>query len=145
MDTWYIMSKITDGGYKGGNKMFGQIHGELINEVDEEKVQELIDSILTNGWQGAPILYHNSIGLITGSHRSAALKKIEEMYDNEELTEEQAAIAEKIDKEGNYSLDVTYIIDEFLENSEEAFEYDNLAPVFEGTEVEKWKDEIEEW
>ena len=117
-----------------------------INNIDDGTVQELIGSILTNGWQGAPILYHNSIGLITGSHRVEALKRIEEMYDNEELTPEQEAIAEKIDKEGNYYLDVTYIIDEWMEeNPEESWEYDSIGKLFEGTEVEKWKDEIEEW
>src|SRR5690625_2065388 len=108
--------------------MFDQLYGELINSVYENKVQELVDSILINGWQGAPILYHSSIGLITGSHRSAALNKIEEMYDNDELTPEQQEMAEKVDQEEEYSLDVTDIIDDWMEeNPEQGFEFDSLG------------------
>lgn len=126
--------------------MFDEIGFEGINEVDDKKVKSLVDNILTEGWKGAPILYHNSIGLITGSHRMAALDTIEEMYYNDELTEEQMEMAEKIDNEQEYALDVTEIVDEWLEdNPEEGFEFDHIGMIFEGTEVEQWKDEIEEW
>lgn len=126
--------------------MFDDIGFELINGVDEKKVQELADDMLTNGWQGAPILYHNSIGLITGSHRMAALNKIEEMYDNDELTDEQIEMAELIDSEQEYALDVTEIVDDWMEeNPEYGFEFDRIGMIFEGTEVEEWKEEIAEW
>ncbi len=126
--------------------MFNELGFEGINEVDEKKVDELIENMLKEGWKGAPILYHNSLGLITGSHRMAALNKIEEMYDNDELTEEQDETVEKIDSEQEYALDVTHIIDEWLENNpEEGIELDSLGKIFEGSEVEMWKDEIEEW
>lgn len=46
-----------------------------INEVDESKVDELVSSMLSNGWQGMPILIIGE-SLLTGSHRLAALKKL---------------------------------------------------------------------
>lgn len=126
--------------------MFDEIGFGLINEVDENKVNKLVKSMINEGWKGAPILYHQSIGLITGSHRMEALNRIEEMYDNEELTPQQISIVEKIDAEMDYALDVTDIVDEYLDNNPETgFEFDELGVVFEGTEVEEWKDEIEEW
>lgn len=126
--------------------MFYKIKGELINDVDVEQVQELIESILTNGWQGAPILYHSSIGLITGSHRKAALDRISEMYYNDELSAEQETIVEQIDEDGEYALDVTDIVDAWMdENPGEEWEYDSIGKIFEGTAVEMWKDEIIEW
>lgn len=126
--------------------MFDEIGFELINDVDENKVQDLVENMLNEGWKGAPILYHSSIGLITGSHRMAALNKIEEMYDNDELTEKQTEMAEMIDSEQDYALDVTEIVDDWMEeNPEEGFEFDSIGMIFEGTEVEEWKDEIAEW
>lgn len=126
--------------------MFDELGFEGINDVDEKKVQALVENMLNYGWQGAPILYHSSIGLITGSHRMAALDKIEEMYDNDELTEEQSRMAEKIDNEQDYALDVTEIVDEWMEeNPEQGFEFDSIGMIFEGTEVEEWKNEIAEW
>lgn len=126
--------------------MFDELGFAGINDVDNKKVQSLVNSMLTEGWKGAPILYHNSIGLITGSHRMAALDKIEEMYDNDELTDEQIEMVERIDNEQEYALDVTEIVDDWMEeNPEQGFEFDDIGMIFEGTEVEKWKDEIEEW
>lgn len=126
--------------------MFEELGYPGINEVDEIKVQELIESMLTEGWRGAPILYHDSIGLITGSHRMEALNRIEEMYDEDELTDEQCEMAETIDSEQEYALDVTDIVDDWMENNpDESFEFDMIGMIFEGTEVEQWKDEIEEW
>jgi len=125
--------------------MFELVMMDNINETDENKVEELVNTILRNGWVGAPILYHTSIGLITGSHRSEALRVIAEMYDNEDLTEGQKAIVAKIDEDDEYALDVTDIVDEWVEDNDEQIEYDSLGRLFEGTEVEKYKDEIEEW
>ena len=83
--------------------MFEMIgYGELINKVDEDKVQQLIESIINEGWKGAPILHHQSIGLITGSHRTAALRRISDMYENDELTEKQREIVEEIDRTEAY-------------------------------------------
>ena len=125
--------------------MFEMIgYGELINKVDEDKVQQLIESIINEGWKGAPILHHQSIGLITGSHRTAALRRISDMYENDELTEKQREIVEEIDRTEVYYYDVTDIIDDCIEKGIE-LEYDNLERVFKGTEVEQWKEEIEEW
>lgn len=126
--------------------MFNKINYPPINGIDYKKVDKIIESILTNGWQGAPILYHESIGLITGSHRSVALERIFEMYDSDELTDEQMEIVEEIDYSGDYAYDVTDIVDKWLdENTGEDIQFDYLSPVFEGTEVEEWKDEIDEW
>ncbi|WEG14175.1 hypothetical protein PU629_07360 [Pullulanibacillus sp. KACC 23026] len=126
--------------------MFDHVKMELINNVDDKKVQEIVNSILVNGWVGSPILYHNSIGLITGSHRVKALTIINEMYENENLTDDQVKIVEKINNTEEYVLDVTYIIDEWMENNPgEEWEYDSIGKLFEGTEVEIWKDEIVEW
>src|SRR5690625_378936 len=114
--------------------MFNKVNYPPINETDEEKVNEIVESILKNGWQGAPILYHELIGLITGSHRSVALERIFEMYDNDELTEEQIKTVEKIDYSGEYAYDVTEIVDRYLDAGND-IQYDYLRPIFEGTEV----------
>lgn len=126
--------------------MFDKLGFEGINAVDEDKVNGLVKDMLSKGWVGAPILYHQSIGLITGSHRMAALNKIEEMYYNEELSESQMEKADEIDNNEDYALDVTEIVDEYLdENPDTGFEFDQLGVIFQGTEVEEWKDEIVEW
>ena len=62
----------------------------LVNDVDEKKVSEIKKSILENGWQGAPILYTN-MGLVTGSHRLAALREIEETEDDDDVLFENIA------------------------------------------------------
>lgn len=124
--------------------MFSKVNYPPINDVDNDKVDRIVSSILSNGWQGAPILYHESIGLITGSHRSVALERIFEMYDNDELTDEQMEIVEEIDYIGDYAYDVTDIVDRYLDAGND-IQFDYLSPVFEGTEIERWKDEIAEW
>ena len=124
--------------------MFDKVNYGPINSIDYDKVDKIVDSILSNGWQGAPILYHEDYGLITGSHRAEALEKIAEMYDVGELNEEQMEIVEEIDYKGDYAYDVTDIVDRYLDAGND-IQYDYLRPIFEGTEVEKWKEEIEEW
>ena len=84
----------------------------------------------------APILVHNDIGLITGSHRFAALKKIDEEHPEAEVLDQD--IAE----------DITEELDERLEELEMGYddiEYGRLGTLFEGTWVERYKDEIVEW
>ena len=107
-----------------------------INAVDAGKVADLAESIKANGWQGAPILVCN-MGLVTGSHRLAALKAIDSdaEYDGEVLYEDVAE-------------DVTDEINDYCEREGIGFEeiqFDNLRDVFAGTWVEEYKDEIVEW
>lgn len=126
--------------------MYNKANYGAINGIDNKKVDEIVESILANGWKGAPILTHESIGLITGSHRAKALEKIADMYDNDELTEEQMEVADEVSLNEEYALDVTEIVNEWLENNpNENFEFDSLGVIFKGTEIEKWKNEIPEW
>lgn len=55
-----------------------------INEVDENKVNEIAESIKANGFIGCPILVCGE-SLITGSHRLTALQQLAEQEDNEEI------------------------------------------------------------
>lgn len=109
----------------------------LVNDVDEKKVSEIKESILKNGWEGAPILY-TDMGLVTGSHRLAALQKIEEdddVIDDDVLFED---IAE----------DVTDIINDYCEKNDmtwEDLDFSYLREIFAGTWVDEYKDEIREW
>ena len=109
---------------------------ELINEVDDEKVEALMNSIRENGFVGCPILVYGDI-LLTGSHRLEALRRLaaeDSEYENEEVAE-----------------DVSDIVDEALAAFEEKngydadIEFDNLGWMFRGTWVEDYKDEIAEW
>lgn len=105
-----------------------------VNEVDQNKVEEIKGSILANGWQGAPILYTN-LGLVTGSHRLAALQEIEESGEDDVLFE-------------NIAEDVTDIINDYCESHDtywDELDFSNLGAIFAGTWVEDYKDEIREW
>lgn len=107
----------------------------LVNDVDEKKVSEIKKSILKNGWQGAPILYA-SLGLVTGSHRLAALKEIEETGEDDNVLFED--IAE----------DVTNIVNEYCESHDtcwDELDFSNLREIFSGTWVEEYADSIDEW
>jgi len=110
------------------------INFEPVNSAwDTDKVESLIENIKKNGWQGCPILTYGNT-LITGSHRQAALRKL-------------FAQGEEIDFD--CAVDVTDIIDQKLSEGMEIEEiYDNLdclRTIFEGTWVEEYKSEIEEW
>ena len=107
-----------------------------INEVDDEKVNEIAESIKENGWVGCPILVYNDM-LLTGSHRLAALKKLaEEDYDIFDLD-----VAE----------DVTDIVEAHISQREEEYgwapdiDYGNIGWLLEGSWVDEYKDEISEW
>lgn len=107
----------------------------LVNDVDEKKVSEIKKSILKNGWKGAPILYTN-MGLVTGSHRLAALQEIEETGEDDDVLFED--IAE----------DVTDIINSYCEEHDiywDELDFGNLGEIFAGTWVEEYKAEIREW
>ena len=106
-----------------------------VNEVDQNKVEEIKKSILENGWLGAPILYTN-MGLVTGSHRLAALQEIEETGEDDDVLFED--IAE----------DVTDIINDYCEKNDmtwEDLDFSYLREIFAGTWVDEYKDEIREW
>lgn len=116
-----------------------------INAVVEPKVKELVDSMLKNGWQGAPILFVEDTGLVTGSHRLEALKRLEKMYDNAD-EETQSHIEEILNAE--IALDVTDIINSFCEEnacSYDEIDFSSLRSIFEGTEVEQYAAELAEW
>lgn len=116
---------------------FGEISCmSAINDVNEEKVNNIAQSIKEKGWVGCPILVAND-QLITGSHRLAALKQLED--------------------EGEYigdmdvAEDVTDIVEAVFSRYEEEngwvpeLDYQNIGWIFEGTWVEQYKNEIEEW
>lgn len=108
-----------------------------INEVGDAKVAELAESMRDNGWVGAPILCCNC-GLITGSHRLAALQLLES------------------DDDGPWDLygwdvaeDVTDEVNAYCEKTGDGYEgilkLDELSVVFGGTRIEQYKDQIAEW
>ena len=107
----------------------------LVNDVDAEKVEEIKKSIMENGWQGAPILNSN-LGLVTGSHRLAALKEIDDYEDDDDVLFEDVAE------------DVTDIINDYCEKNDmtwDELDFSSLREIFTGTWVEDYKDEIREW
>lgn len=107
----------------------------MVNEVDEKKVSEIKESILKNGWKGAPILYTN-LGLVTGSHRLAALREIEETGEDDDVLFEDVAE------------DVTEIIDEYCSTHDtywDELDFSSLRDIFSGTWVEEYADSIDEW
>ena len=119
-----------------------------INRTDETKVLELAHSMLENGWQNSPILIHEEQGmLITGSHRLAALKLIEQQYCDGELTDEQEKSADRL-FDTDLAEDVSDIIDDWCESHDctiDDIPFDSLGDVFAGTDIENYKDNIEEW
>ncbi len=107
----------------------------LVNDVDDKKVEEIKNSILTNGWKGCPILY-TDLGLVTGSHRLAALQSIEKTEDYNDVLDEEVAE------------DVSDIINDYCEKNDtywDEIDFSYLRDIFAGTWVEEYKDEIEEW
>ena len=116
-----------------------------INSVDQAKVNELVASMLTNGWQGAPILY-TAHGLVTGSHRKAALDSIDRAWDT--LSDEQKNIASTLLGSADIALNVTEIIETYCEENGldwDDIDFGGIGQIFAGTEVEQYKDEIVEW
>lgn len=108
-----------------------------VNRTNKAHVRKIADSILTNGWQGMPILTYGDTYLITGSHRLAALKLLEreqDDYDPDEL--------------GDIAEDVTDEINEYCAANDVTIDelpYDSLSDIFAGTWVERYKDELVEW
>lgn len=116
----------------------------LINDVDTDKVNDLADSMIENGWVGCPILIYGE-ELLTGSHRLAALREVERRYLTGEIDEVPEVLTCDIAE------DVTEIVEENIAKAEEEngyapeIEYDNLGWMLEGSWVEEYKDEMEEW
>lgn len=113
-----------------------------VNDTDDKYVKELVKSMIEKGWQGAPILYTN-LGLVTGSHRMEALDRINEMYSNDEITEQQARVLDEVQ-----IIDVTEEINDFCEKEGYCWDnlpLDDLSKIFEGTYIERYKDDIAEW
>ena len=103
---------------------------EKVNDVDEEKARKIAESIKKNGWKGAPILTYGNC-LVTGSHRLTAF---EILYDEDFSLDFECAY------------DISDILEEKGISEEELWEStDNLSTIFEGTWVEEYADEIEEW
>lgn len=109
----------------------------LLNEVDQDEVNKIAESIKKNGFVGCPILILND-ELLTGSHRLAALNQLED----EEFY---------VDGLGEIAEDVTEIVEENMEKTEEELgycpdiDYSNIGWLLEGSWVEDYKDEIVEW
>lgn len=104
-----------------------------VNDVNHDKVEALKKSILSNGWKGAPILYTN-MGLVTGSHRLAALQEIEETGEDDDVLFE------------NIAEDVTDIVNDYCEKNDmtwDELDFSYLREIFTGTCVEEY--EIREW
>ena len=116
---------------------------EPVNEVDDGKVGELVKSMLENGWQGMPILVCGE-ALLTGSHRLAALRKIDRMIMDDEI--EDAAVLEE-----DIADDVTEIVENKLREFEAEndyvpdIDYADIGWLLAGSWVEEYKDEIVEW
>lgn len=116
---------------------FYEIEGMYgINEVDDKKVDAIADSIRKNGWIGCPILIWND-QLLTGSHRLAALKKLQE--DGEDVSDMEVAE------------DVTEIVEEAFQRFEEEngytpdMNFDCIGWMLRNSWVEEYKSEISEW
>lgn len=108
-----------------------------LNDVDCEAVEELTTSIKLNGWQGCPILVWGN-NLVTGSHRLATLKKLEnDGYDTEALGDVAEDVTDLIDAAlSKYEAEHGYIPD---------IDYQDIGWLFADTWVEAYKDEIAEW
>lgn len=108
-----------------------------VNQVDPDRVAAIEASIRQNGWQGAPILVLESMGmLITGSHRLAAIKALASdlNFDLDSLGD----VAEAVD-------DIVCAYCEENGCTVDDLPYDNLSAIFAGTWVEEYKDQLSEW
>lgn len=107
------------------------------NDTDHKHVDEIAQSILKHGWDGAPILVDSVQGIcLTGSHRMAALQKL---ADDTDMDVDDMTVA----------LDVHDILEDWYDSQDpdtvDELPLDNLSAIFEGTEVEEYKDQLPEW
>lgn len=107
------------------------------NDTDRKHVDEIAQSILRHGWDGAPILVDSVQGVcLTGSHRMAALQHL---ADDSDMDVDDMAVA----------LDVHDILEDWYDSQDpddvDELPLDNLRAIFAGTEVEEYKDQLPEW
>lgn len=107
------------------------------NDTDRKHVDEIAQSILKHGWDGAPILVDSVQGVcLTGSHRMAALQHL---ADDTDMDVDDMTVA----------LDVHDILEDWYDSQDpdavDELPLDNLRAIFEGTEVEEYKDQLPEW
>lgn len=107
------------------------------NDTDSKHVDEIAQSILRHGWDGAPILVDSVQGFcLTGSHRMAALQHL---ADDTDMDVDDMTVA----------LDVHDILEDWYDSQDpdtiDELPLDNLSAIFAGTEVEKYKDQLPEW
>lgn len=107
------------------------------NDTDRKHVDEIAQSILRHGWDGAPILVDSVQGIcLTGSHRMAALQHL---ADDTDMDVDDMTVA----------LDVHDILEDWYDSQDpetvDELPLDNLRAIFAGTEVEEYKDQLPEW
>lgn len=109
-----------------------------INDTEQERVDEIVNSIKESGWDmdSAPVLFHSGLNYaVTGSHRiESAIQLIDEDEDFAEI-------------EVNM-ISVDSVIDAYCEENEITFdsiEFSELQEIFEGTEFEEVAKMQSEW
>lgn len=107
------------------------------NSTDRKHVDEIAQSIIQKGWDGAPILVDSVQGIcLTGSHRMAALQHL---ADDTDMDVDDMTVA----------LDVHDILEDWYDSQDpdavDELPLDNLRAIFAGTEVEEYKDQLPEW
>ena len=107
------------------------------NDTDRKHVDEISQSILRHGWDGAPILVDSVQGIcLTGSHRMAALQHL---ADDSDMDVDDMTVA----------LDVHDVLEDWYDSQDpdtvDELPLDNLSAIFAGTEVEEYKDQLPEW
>lgn len=107
------------------------------NSTDRKHVDEIAQSILQHGWDGAPILVDSVQGIcLTGSHRMAALQHL---ADDTDMDVDDMTVA----------LDVHDILEDWYDSQDpdavDELPLDNLRTIFAGTEIEEYKDQLPEW
>lgn len=122
---------------------------EKVNQTEQPKVDALVTSIEQNGWVGMPILVCGE-SLVTGSHRIAALNKIEKKLLADEYDMEMYVKMDALISDTNIADDISEIVDNYVAIEEEnggfyGLPYDNLSALLARTEYEAYKDELEEW
>jgi len=152
---WLKMDNITRSKKENNMGTFKNIESYgTINAVDIDKVNTIAELIKNNGWIGAPILFIDS-GLITGSHRIGAPILF---IDSGLITGSHRIEALRLlDNEGelDFSMEVCEDVTDIVDAAFDSFinkygyapdmDYSNLGWIFEGTWVEEYKKEINEW
>ena len=117
---------------------FSEIYGMYpINAIDPQKVDQIAESIKNYGWKGCPILIYND-QLLTGSHRLAALKKLDD--EGEDVLD--MGVAEDVTDIVNQNIDARIARD----GGAPDIDYSAIGWLLAGSWIEKnFKQEIKEW